>query len=729
MAAGFASVVCRKLKQPAVLGYIIAGFFVGPYFEGLPTVMDTKSIAIWAEIGVIFLLFALGLEFSFRKLARVGGAASITAVVEVAVMMAIGFGTGQIFGWSTMDSLFLGGILAISSTTIIIRAFEEVGVKTRGFVHLVLGVLIVEDLVAIVMLVLLSTVAISREFAGLELLGSIGKFGFFLIVWFLFGIFFLPTLLRRVRPFVNQETLLIMAVGLCFMMVVLATKAGFSPALGAFIMGSLMAETTDAERIEHLIQPVKDLFAAVFFVSVGMMIQPSVLAQYAVPIAVITIVTILGKILSTSFGALLAGRSMRHSVQAGFSLAQIGEFSFIIATLGQTLKVTSDFLYPIAVSVSAITTFSTPYLIRSADPAVNWLEKNMPQSLANALHRYSSSAANASNTSEWSVLIRSYLVRLVVNGTLIAVVFLLTIEYLPQVLSGRIEDARMARLITVLAAVILSAPFAWAFAIARPNKPAFRNLWAQKRYRAALTTVELARIALVAVLYGVMASRFVSIGVSVVVTILAMCALFFFFSRQLKSFYGWIESQFIQNLSERERNERGDLPPLAPWDAHITRFAVGANSHVAGKSLMELQIREHFGVTIAMIERGSRRITAPTRDERLLPLDKLAVIGTDEQLVKFGSLLETSEHTEEFESPEEFVLQPVSVPAESMFRGKTIRNSGLREQAKGLVVGVERSGERTLNPDSGLEIETGDRLWIVGDRRAIRTLRDAGQVE
>src|SRR5687767_4307328 len=274
-AAAFITLVFKWLKQPLVLGYIIAGFLVGPYFKWLPTINELPNIRIWAEVGVIFLLFSLGLEFSFKKLLKVGGSASITALVEVVVMVVIGFGVGRALGWSSMDSLFLGGILSISSTTIIIRAFDELGLKTKKFAGLVFGVLIVEDLVAIVLMVLLSTVAVSRQFAGAEMMLSILKLVFFLVIWFLMGIFLIPTCLRKVRHLVSNEMLLIISIALCLMMVVLANAVGFSPALGAFIMGSILAETTKAEKIEHLVMPVKYLFGAIFFVSVGMLIDPA----------------------------------------------------------------------------------------------------------------------------------------------------------------------------------------------------------------------------------------------------------------------------------------------------------------------------------------------------------------------------------------------------------------------------------------------------------------------
>src|SRR5688572_13115417 len=360
--AGITTLIFRKIRQPVVLGYIIAGFLVGPHVSLFPSVVDAEGIKTWSEIGVIFLLFSLGLEFSFKKLMKVGGSASITALVEIVLMIVIGYVVGKLLGWSTMDCIFLGAILSMSSTTIIIRAFDEVGAKTKKFVQLVFGILIVEDLVAILLLVLLSTIAVSNQFAGGELLMEMLKLGFFLVLWFLGGIFFVPTFLKWTRRLLNDETLLIFCIGLCLLMVMLAVEVGFSAALGAFIMGSILAETTQAERIENLIKSVKDLFAAVFFVSVGTMVEPQIILDYAVPILVVSLVTLVGKFTTSALGALLSGQSLKNAVQTGMSLGQIGEFSFIIASLGVSLKVTSDFLYPIAVAASAVTTFTTPYL-------------------------------------------------------------------------------------------------------------------------------------------------------------------------------------------------------------------------------------------------------------------------------------------------------------------------------------------------------------------------------
>jgi CPA2 family monovalent cation:H+ antiporter-2 len=723
MTAGVVTLVFRKLKQPVVLGYLLAGFLVGPHFLHVPTVTDQPNVQIWSEIGIIFLLFALGLEFSFKKLAKVGGAAGVTAVIEVVGMIGVGFVAGKALGWNTMDSLFLGAILSMSSTTIIIRAFEEVGVKGRGFVSLVFGVLIVEDIIAILLLVLLGTVAVTKSFAGTEMLYSAGKLIFFLTLWFLAGIYFVPSFLRRAKPWINQETLLIMSIGLCFAMVVFATKVGFSSALGAFVMGSILAETVEAERIEHVIGPVKDLFAAVFFISVGMLINPDILVQYAGPIAIITLVTIIGKLMTTTLGALVAGRSVRHSIQAGFSLAQIGEFSFIIAGLGLSLKVTSEFLYPIAVSVSAVTTFCTPYLIKHSDKSADKIEAMLPESWKNALAHYARNTGSVASTSEWSTLVRSYASAVFIFGILVSAIFLFIGKVLPTLVTfdERIEGLREA--LSFVAALALAAPFLWAMAIRRPRAELIASLWTNHRARVPLAVLEISRVLIAAALIGILSSEALSLNFALTSTIAFCAILVFAFSRNLNALYQVIEKRFVANLSERETMSNEPAPALAPWDAHVVWFDIPPNSTVAGLSIGELGIRSTFGVTIAAIERGDRRLLAPNFEERIFPHDRLAVLGTDEQLSEFRKQIET-EHAFEADEIEatHYALRQVELRETSPLIGKTVRDSEIRTRTKGLLVGLERQGQRILNPESSTVFKPGDHLWIVGDPNSIRSL-------
>lgn len=723
MSAAFMTLIFRALKQPVVLGYIIAGFLVGSHFSWAPNVVDSTSVKVWAEIGVIFLLFALGLEFSFKKLVRVGAPASITAVTEVVGMVGIGYLLGKAFGWGNMDSIFLGGILAISSTTIIIRAFEELGVKGRGFVKLVFGVLIVEDLVAILLMVVLSTVAVTQTFSGMEMGVSALKLAFFLILWFVLGIFLIPSFLKRTRHLMRQETLLIVSIGLCFLMVVLASKVGFSPALGAFIMGSILAETLEGEKIERLIVPVKDLFAAIFFVSVGMLIDPQVLVDYVWPILAITVVTILGKLVTSSLGALLSGQSLRHSVQSGMSLAQIGEFSFIIAGLGLSLEVTSSFLYPIAISVSAITTFTTPYLIKSADSVVDVLERRLPSKWLTAIENFRSSSLRASKNEDWRGFLQAMALKVIANGVVVVAIFLVMATYVRPIFQQEFHAPLASSIGTLAVSLLIASPFLWAMSLGRINDDFTNSLWSNKSYKATLIVLEALRWFITVVLVALLSSRFVPASAVAAVTVVLLTGIFLLLSTHISKVYYWLEERFVTNLNEKERHKsKRKLPQITPWDSHLARLEVSSNAPIVGKKLSEAMVRERFGITIALIERGNRVIPAPGRDHIIFPRDILQVIGNDDQIAQFKLEIEDEDHGHADLSQLDYSLHSIIVPEDAFYVHKSIRESGIREATNGLVVGIEKHGQRSLNPDSSTVIEPGDVLWVVGSRELISSV-------
>ncbi len=722
-AAGVTTLLFKKIKQPLVLGYILAGVLVGPYLSFLPSVKDHESITIWGEIGVIFLLFSLGLEFSFKKLVKVGGSASITAIVKVGFLILAGYGVGKMMDWSDMDSLFLGGILSISSTMITIKAFEELGIKHKKFAGLVFGVLIVEDLVAILLLVLFSTVAVSQQSAGTEMLFSIFKLGFFLILWFLGGIFLVPTFLKATKKLMNDETMLVVSLALCLVMVLLAVQVGFSPALGAFIMGSILAETTQAERIEHLTKSVKDLFSAVFFVSVGMLIDPGVLVKYALPIVIITLVIILGKVLFTVLGALLAGQPLKTSVQAGMSLAQIGEFSFIIATLGATLKVTSDFLYPIAVAAAAITTFTTPYLIKLSEPFYTLLTRILPKKWQDAIARYSTGTEGITTLSDWKILLRAYVFNTIIHSVIVIAIIFMAARFVHPFMTEHVGKGINSTIISVVLSFILMSPFLWALSIRRVQKTAYAHLWLNKKYtRGPLISIEFFRIALGVFFVGFLMYEFFETWIAASIALGLIIAGMFIFSRRLQAFYDKLEKRFLLNLNAREAQNA--QPEILPWDTHLAELNVAPESALVGKTLTELAVREQYGINIALIERGKKMIPTPGRDERLFPHDKVLVIGTDDQLASVKELFEgIPEAVVETNFPKkDMTLQKIVISSSSPVFGQTIRNSGIRENTQGLVVGIERKGQRILNPDSNLVFENGDIVWIVGNNKKIPDL-------
>ncbi|MBN9282906.1 MULTISPECIES: cation:proton antiporter [unclassified Flavobacterium] len=715
MTAGVSVLLFKKIRQPLVLGYLVAGFLAGNNFDFFPSITDIKSVEVWAEIGVIFLLFSLGLEFSFKKLMKVGGTASITAIVQIISMIFVGYLSGQWMGWSQMDSIFLGAILSMSSTTIILRAFDELNVKGKKYAGIVFGALIVEDIVAILLMVLLSTIAVSQQFSGGELFESVLKLLFFLILWFVGGIFFIPTLLKKAKNLLNEETLLIISLALCLMMVILATNAGFSPALGAFIMGSIIAETTQAERIEHLIKPVKDLFGAVFFVSVGMLINPDTLVEYALPVFLITLITIFGKTISTAAGALISGQPLKQSVQAGMSLAQIGEFSFIIATLGMTLKVTSDFLYPIVVAVSAVTTFTTPFMIKMSLPVYEKLEKILPQKWVTAIDTYSTNSQSIKATSNWQIVLKAKLTQIVINSVIIIAIILLSDRYI----SPLVADSKFGNAVAALITLVIIAPFLWALSLRRVAEKAMDELRKERKYRGPLIMLILTRMGLALFFIGFLLNNFFSPIVAFLALIIATAS-YFIFPKKLHAQYEKIENHFLKNFNDREiaraQKTRDDL---TPWDGHMANFEIAKESNLAGKKLQDLKVREKLGVNIAFIKRGEIMINIPTRTERLFPGDEICVIGTDDQVQNFKAYLDQNEiEVPETVADAQIVLQQYELNNED-FIGKSIRESQLREKTGGLVVGIERNGERILNPESHLVLEKNDILWLVGDKKLL----------
>lgn len=742
MTGAITTLIFRKIKQPLVLGYIIAGFLVGPHLSITPTVADNENVKTLAEIGVIFLLFSLGLEFSFKKLFRVGGAASITALVEIACITISGYFMGRWQGWSFMDSLFLGGMLASSSTTIIIRAFEEMGIKTKQYVRVVFGVLVVEDIVVILLMVLLSTMAVSKEFHGTELLFTITKLLFFLALWFLAGIFLLPTFLKRAKKLLDEEALLILSIGLCLGMVVIATQVGFSAELGAFIMGSIMAETTSAERVEHLIKPVKDLFGAVFFVSVGMMIDPQAIVQYKWPVLWITLLTLFGKLFSTTLGALLSGQPLKQSVQVGMSMAQIGEFAFIVATLGLSLGVISDFLFPVAVGASAITTFTTPYMIRFSEPFYNFIVKILPGKWVVALNNYSASTQHIQAESNWKVVLKSYANIMITNGIILLAIVLLAINFLIPFLNAHIENDLVRHLAGLIISLGVSAPFLWAVVTKKPDNAAYKELWLVNKYnRGPLLVLEIARNIIGILLVGFWVNTFFSARIALLVAVPIIIIVLFLFSKRIQAFYLRIEGRFLSNLNAREKladeeeakqkilqKQFSPQSDLSPWDAHMVDLEVNPHAEYIGKSLVELAWREHYGINIAYIKRGDKLIYTPGRNSRILPFDHLGIIATDDQMLAFKPAFDAAENVDKPGSHiDNIILQKIVVDEHNKLKGLTIRGSHIRERTNGLVVGIERNKNRILNPDSSTSFEWGDIVWIVGEREKIKQLNVAGE--
>ena len=725
--AGVMTLVFKKLKQPLVLGYIVAGFIASPHFTLTPSVIDTASIHTWSDIGVIFLLFALGLEFSFKKIVKVGGPAVIAALTIIAGMIFLGFTVGSSFGWSKMDALFLGGMISMSSTTIIYKAFEDLGIAKKQFAGLVMSILILEDILAVVLMVVLSTVAVSNNFEGKELIYSVGKLVFFLVLWIIVGIYLIPLLLRWAKKLMNDETLLVVALGLCFGMVVLAAKTGFSAAFGAFIMGSILAETIEAEHIEHLVKPVKDLFGAIFFVSVGMMVDPAMIGQHWLPIVVITLTVIIGQLLFATTGVLLSGQSLKTAMQCGFSLTQIGEFAFIIATLGVSLGVTGSHLYPIVVAVSVITIFLTPYMIRLAEPAYGFVYKHLPGRVRTFLDNYAASTASpaASRESEWRKYLASILKIVLIYGILCIAICGLSFGLLVP-FAAKWIPAPWANIVSAAITLLVLSPFLRTMVFKHSRSDSAKALWAESRSnRPFLVATNVLRFVLALGFVFYVLAKLFHISVVLIALIAVAAVLLMISNQRIKDNARRIEQTFLDNFRSRDLRDQylGEKKPeyasrLMSKDLHLADFDVPAEIAWGGRTLAQLNLGQRFGIHVVSILRGGLRINIPKAGDCIFPQDRIQVIGSDSDLEEFGKHLQASAidlEDERYHSGET-VLRYVPVNGTSPFLGRTIRDTGLRDRYHCLVAGVEKSDGGLHAPDPTMTLEEGDVLWLVGEK-------------
>ena len=736
MVAGIVTIIFKKLKQPLVLGYIVAGFLVSPHMPYTMSVIDETDIKTWADIGVIFTLFSLGLDFSFKKIVKMGASPIIATVVIVFFMMMLGISIGHGFGWSKMDCIFLGGMLAMSSTTIIYKAFDDMGLRQQKFAGMVMSVLILEDILAIVMMVMLSAIAGGNNPDGEQMIGSVIKIAFFLVLWFIVGIFAIPLFLRSVRKLINNETLLIVALGLCCGMAVLSTKVGFSSAFGAFVMGSILAETIEAEKIIKLVEPVKNLFGAIFFVSVGMLVDPKILIEYAIPILALVGSILIGQAIFGTFGFMLGGESLKSAMRCGFSMAQIGEFSFIIASLGLSLGVISNYLYPVVVAVSVITTFLTPYMIRLATPTYQVMEKHLPKRLINILNHFAMSHPSTTQQSKWKSLLRQMLINTVAYSILTAAVIALMFTFVLPFTRSLFPGWKLhwyANAITGILTLVLIAPFLRAIIMKKNHSNEWKRLWVESsinRIPLLFTIVVRFVIALAFIFYICnYLTRFTNalmiiIGIAVISLMIA--------SRWTKKRSIKMERLFIHNLRSRDimAQVNGEKKPLYEGhlldrDIHIGDFDVPEDSSWGGKTLKELHLRERFGVDMSSIMRGSQRLNIPNGDTVIFPGDKLQVIGNDDQLQKFATALSTDLIPEDLEiEKREMKLRQLIISGKSEFCGKSLLESGIRDKYNCMVVGLEEGQENLTKIAPTRTFEKGDILWIVREESDLQKIME-----
>ncbi|MBQ9892699.1 MAG: cation:proton antiporter [Bacteroidales bacterium] len=734
ISAGLFTILSRALKQPLVLGYIIAGILIGPHVKFFFSISSAEAVHQWSEIGIIFMMFGLGLEFSFKKLLKVGSGALVTAGFKALGVFILGFVTGQALSWSVMESIFLGGLLSMSSTAVVLKSYDDMGLKDRPWAPMVFGTLVVEDLIAILLMVLLSTMAVSNKFAGGELLLNLGKLLFFLVLWFLVGIYVIPSVLKKTRKYLSDEILLIVSIGLCFGMVTLAEAAGYSSALGAFMMGSILAETIESEHIEKLVNPIKNLFAAIFFVSVGMMVAPDVIVHNWWIILILTLLVMLTHIVFSAAGIVATGGGLKNAVNTGFSLAQLGEFGFIIAGVGVTLGVMRDFIYPVIIAVSVITTFTTPYMIKLAGPFYSLLERKLPRGLMTKLEPAPQQPRrSAAEQSLWKELLVAYFLRIALYGVVLLAIDIGSRLYFEPLLLRLFPSWSpfLHNLVIVTGTLLVMAPFLFGMGISTGsiNNLAPKLIKAKERNRWPILGLVLARSFLViSIVVGVISSRFSLAGWSIVLIFLAGIV-FIWLARLYTKRYSSLEQHFLSNLNEKEKLERKKSPisssiraKMAGYDVHIEVMEVSPDSSFVGEKMKDIPFRSGTGANIVKIQRGSRNLVIPGGDTVIYPHDRLAAVGTTAQLRALKTMVSDSVSVPEEVQDQEFEVIPVTLEEESYLTGKTLRSISMRNYGC-MVISVLRGNEFITNPGPDFKFGPGDIVWIAGETSSCEWLK------
>ncbi|MDE7412261.1 MAG: cation:proton antiporter [Muribaculaceae bacterium] len=704
----------KKLRQPVVLGYILAGFIASPKFTYLPSISNLENITFWADLGIVVLMFTIGLEFSFKKLMNSGSSAIVTALIIITGMTFAGFGIGKILGLNSINCIFLGGMISMSSTTIIMKSLDDLGLKQKKFASLVLSVLIIEDLFAVLMLVLLSSMAMG-DVQGMELLMSIGKLMFFLIIWFIVGVYVLPTFLTKSRQFLNDETLLIVSMGLCFSMAIFSVICGFSLELGAFVMGSILAGTILAEKMERVVQPIKNLFGAVFFISVGMMVDPAVLVTYWWQILLLAVVVIAGMIIFGSLGMLVTGQNLKVAIESGFTLTQVGEFSFIIASLGMSLGVLNTSLYPIIVAVSVLTIFTTPYFIKMADGAYGIVEKHLPNGLNFLITRYSKQVTDSNETKHlWRAILKRYMWRIILYSVILLAEIIISRQFLFPFLEGHFE--RFGHLIATVMTIVAMAPFLFAlsFSTTQPDER-IRLHQSASFYDVPLVAMRIIRylvtlffiVYFCTLAYSTLVGWLVGLGCFILVMVFA--------STKLTSHYRNMETRFMDNLNMRENTRLGINNNLVD-DLHQAYIEVSQSSPFVGDRLKDSGLRRDYGVSVSSIQRGDDYMPLPSADARIFPGDILGVIGTDDQLKKLNEDIEASRNVTTTHTVQPKVeLQSITLGDTSPIIGMPLGKTEIQKDYYSMIVKIQRGEDTFIAPTPDVVLKQGDTIWVVGD--------------
>lgn len=701
--AAIVIVLFQKIKQPTVLGYLIAGLIVGPYTPPFSLIDDESEIRLLAELGVIFLMFSLGLEFTFDKIKRLGFPAIIIAVVEVFCMLFIGFFSGLWLGWSQYESLLLGAALSISSTTIIIKALEEFHLKRYSFAQLMVGVLLIEDLLAILLLVYVSTTGAQGSVFSWEIVITSLKLLLAISSWFLIGYFAMPFIMRRIQHYINAETLTIISIGLCLFLSAVAAYFEYSTALGAFIMGSILAETPLAHRIETLTLPIRDVFAAVFFVSVGMLIDPNLILAYWEYVLILSLITIVGKILTSGIGALIAGQSVADSIRIGFSMAQIGEFSFIIIGIGSTVKTTDDSIYPIIVAISVITTFTTPYFVHLAMRFSGAANDAIPLAWQTKLKAYREylykTEGEERSYQGWS---GKNIIRFIINGIIVAIIAVASSQVIIQRFLPVINEQWPFQFLFWLIVFLGMSPFIWAMLFAHHPKG---NRTFGKILAWIITFSELA----------LLVSLYFTFPLLIVPIALILFGIFKLSYHNLKICYAWFEKNLINNLTKEHEIDEKMLQTLAPWDNELARIKIAGSFPYIGQRLEECHLRTSFGINIVAIKRASKTIWLPDAKERLLPEDEIVIVGEKDEIDEFSIFAQRLEESATEISVEQpnVLVQTVCLTPGHLLINKVISDPEVKNALQGLIVGLDRQGQHILNPKPSTKLNEGDVLLVI----------------
>ena len=734
ISAGIFTIISKALKQPLILGYIIAGFLIGPHVKFFFNISSAEAVHQWSEIGLIFMMFGLGLEFSFKKLLKVGSGALVTAGTKFVGVFVIGFIVGQALSWTVMESIFLAGLMSMSSTAVVLKSYDDMGLKNKPYAGLVFGTLVVEDLIAILLMVLLSTMAVSNQFAGGELVGALTKLVFFIILVFVVGIYLIPTILKKARKYLNDEILLLVSIGLCFAMVSIASAAGFSSALGAFVMGSILAETMESEHIEHLVSPIKDLFGAIFFVSVGMMIAPEIILHNWFIILILAVLVILTHIVFSAAGILLTGNGFENSVHTGFSLAQLGEFGFIIASVGVSLGVMRDFIYPVIVAVSVITTFTTPYMIRLAGPAYSLLQKKLPEGALNRLNQMErTSNSSAAERSDWHKLLSAYFVRILLYSVILVALMIASRTLLEPLVGGLLPDLSkfIQNLITVSITLAVMAPLLYGLAVNKGSADVYakRLMKAKPSNSWPIMGLLLGRFFLaIAFVLVVISTHFDLAGWTALLLILGGVVFFLISRHRVRERSTSMESKFFDNLNAKETLARKNAPvtasiraKMAGYDVHLDKVKVSADSSYIGMMLKEIPIRDESGANVIKITRGNHSILVPDGNEKVYPGDELLTVGTEGQLDALRKMFDAS-LVATTEDKLEFNVEPVEVKGNSYLQGVSLKSLDIRK-SNCMVISVLRGNDMIINPRADIIFEPGDVVWIAGDTASVDYLK------